>query len=390
MLTLISHRLLSPIALLGMLLLTTAPAQASLATDLETLNTQASALNEHLLVTTVASDTTCGRLLDANRMARDLVNNITQIDESLAAPLQVDAATLDALDQLSHTTLAVANETLRLSVDLNAVSGTVQAFTLKDGIVAMLQLSDDIGTMADRIGEMADKILVMSDNIGLMADRILITQELQNQNIALTTQSILQTQTNALAVVAVVEDSSYNLNFTNLITNGELLTARMMAVAFSPGTMDDELARIATDVQNFLAEVQTIHDIVSLDTAASTMYISADALKQLFDMSIMLTGLATAIDGYVIAIGGLQTVTADPTLASSLQSMLQLSADIGLMANRILEMADQILIMADNIGLQADQILATQEAMNLNVATTQSSILAAQTFTVNLIALRGL
>ena len=33
--------------------------------------------------------------------------------------------------------------------------------------------------------------------------------------------------------------------------------------------------------------------------------------------------------------------------------------DIGVMANRILEMADLILVMADNIGLQADQILLT-------------------------------
>ncbi len=43
---------------------------------------------------------------------------------------------------------------------------------------AMLQLSTDIGSMADRIGEMADRIVVTEDKIGQMADRIVATEEL--------------------------------------------------------------------------------------------------------------------------------------------------------------------------------------------------------------------
>ena len=42
----------------------------------------------------------------------------------------------------------------------------------------ILELSDDISTMANRIGEMADLILLMSDDIGEMADRIVHTEEL--------------------------------------------------------------------------------------------------------------------------------------------------------------------------------------------------------------------
>ncbi len=64
----------------------------------------------------------------------------------------------------------------------------------------------------------------------------------------------------------------------------------------------------------------------------------------------------------------------DPTLCASLKSMLTLSADVGLMAERIREMGDQILLMSDNIGLQADQILVTQQAMNADVAATQTSV----------------
>ncbi len=79
------------------------------------------------------------------------------------------------------TVLNISNESLRLSLDLKALSTVSRAITLKDGMTAMLQLSDDIGTRADRIGEMSDKILVMSDNIGVMADRILVSQQLQSQ-----------------------------------------------------------------------------------------------------------------------------------------------------------------------------------------------------------------
>jgi hypothetical protein len=70
--------------------------------------------------------------------------------------------------------------------------------------------------------------------------------------------------------------------------------------------------------------------------------------------------------------------------------MLQLSSDIGSMADRIGEMADNILVMSDNIGTQADQIVLTQQAMNLNVATTQSAIPGAQQMAIGIIAARSL
>lgn len=364
--------------------------QPSLLTDLQNLNSQSTALNTQLAGINLSADSVCGPLVNASQATRDLVNSITAINENLAAPLQIDADVLTELDDLFVASTGIANESLRLSVDLNTLSTAADALTLKDGIVAMLQLSDDIGTMADRIGEMADNILVMSDNIGLMADRILLTQELQNQNVALTTNSILQTQTNALTLVSVVEVATYDLSFATLIAEGNLLAARMMAVAFNPWTMDDQLAAVATDVKAFLDDVSLTNDAISADAASNTMTISADAMVQLGNMSLMLTALATAIDGYVVAIGGIQAITSDRDLTASLQSMLQLSADIGVMANRIGEMGDLILVMADNIGLQAEQILLTQQAMNVNVAATQAAILGAQDMTIMLIAARSL
>ena len=377
-------------ALFSALLLPALPARASLLTDVQALNSQAGTLKDYLTATNLATDPVCSRLVEANRMARSLANSIATVDSNLAAPLTVDSTTLDALDQLSGTTLALASESTRLSLDLGTLSATANAFTIKDGIVAMLQLSDDIGTMADRIGEMSDKILTMSDNIGLMADRIIVTQQLQNQNVALTTQSILATQTNALALVSVLEDSSYNVSIANLIASGNLLAANMQAVTLSPKTMSKTLATVATDVKNYLAQVQAVRNTISTDASLNTMTFTPTGLTQLTDLSAMLAGLGTAVDGYVIAIGGLQAITSSSTLSASLKSMLQLSADIGVMSNRILEMGDEILVMSDNIGMQADLILATQAAMNGNVAGVQTSILGAQTFAVSLIVARNL
>jgi hypothetical protein len=390
MLSLNCRRILAIFVLFGTMSLQALPARATLATDLQALNTQTVTLKDYLAATQLSADSVCGALVQANQQARALVNSVTLFDASLAAPITVDADTLAALDQLSITSLSLANEALRLSLDLSTLSNVAEAITLKDGIVAMLQLSDDIGSMADRIGEISDKILVMSDNIGLMADRIIATQVLQNQNVALTTQSVLQTQTNALALVSVIETSSYNVSLANLITNGNLLAARMSAVVLSPWTMSTQLASVATDVRTFLDQVKAAESLVSADAAGNTLYVSADTLTQLADLSLMLTSLGTAVDGYVIAIDGLKAMTSDSTLYASLKSMLTLSADIGLMANRILEMGDQILLMADNIGLQADQILVTQQAMNVSVAATQASILGAQTLAVSTIAARSL
>ena len=372
--------------------LLSAYARADVATDLQALNTQATALQSYLEGVQLNADSTtlCGPLVQADNMARDMVNSITAVDESLAAPLQLDADVLAGIEGLSNTTLSLANEALRLSVDLQSLSTGVDMITLKDALAAMLQLSTDIGSMADRIGEMADNILVMSDNIGLMADRILLTQELQNRNVELTINSILQTQTNSLALVSVVEDSSYDVDFARLISEGELLAARMGAVAFSPWTLDDQLAAVRDDVKVFLADVQSVQDALSNDSTMNTLDISYDALIQLGNLSLMLSSLAGAVDAYVIAIEGLQAFTSSATLADAMHSMLMMSADIGILSNNILQMADQILVMSDNIGMQADQIVLTQQTMNLNVATTQTAILGAQQMAIGIIAARSL
>ena len=51
--------------------------------------------------------------------------------------------------------------------------------------------------------------------IGLMADRILITQQIQNDNVALTQQNILTAQTNVIGLVAQIDTSACDLELAN-------------------------------------------------------------------------------------------------------------------------------------------------------------------------------
>ncbi len=315
---------------------------------------------------------------------------INTASESITTTMSVNTATLTQLELISTNITALSTESSLLGNALVLMSGNVDAMSIKSGLDAMLQLSSDIGTMADRIGSMADKILIMSDNIGIMADRILETQRIQSENLALTQSSILQTQTNMLELVSVVETLSYNLSMTNLIAQGELLIARMMAVTLNPLTMKYELQGVRDDVRSYLTDLQTFTALVNQDQLNQTMYINADSLTALMNFSIMMNAMGTVLDGYVIAIDAYKYSTSSLTLKDAMASMLTISSDIGRMSNSILLMADQILAMADNIGMQADQIILVQEQQNINIQMTQASVLAAQELAINIIKLRAL
>lgn len=388
--------LVSFIALMFAALLTTPVLAAkpvpasSLTTDLQGLVSEGNALNTQLSGINLTADNLCSELLQANQAANVYIDNIAAIDAGLAAPLSLDADALTALDDLSAVTLNLANEAMRLSINIDSLSATTQMFTISDGLVAMLQLSDDIGVMADRILEMADKILVMADNIGLMADRIIATQEIQNANIALTQASILTTQQNILTLVSVIDTSVFDIDLQNLVSDGNLLAWRMATVLLSPSNMATELQSIATDISTYANNVVASDETISTAAASNTLTINQDSLTSLANISIIMTSLGTALEGYALAVDGLSAITTEPTLADATGSMLSLSNDIGIMANRILEMGDLILAMSDNIGLQADQILLTQQLQSTNVAATQAAILSAQATSIALVASLGL
>jgi hypothetical protein len=362
------------------------PTTSPLATDLQNLVTEGNALNSQLAGINLSADTLCSDLLQANRAVNAYIDSIVAVDASLSAPLTLDTDVLQALEDLSAVLVGLGSESVGLSTDLNALELTTDQITIAEGLAAMLSLSADIGVMADRIGEMADRILVMSDNIGLMADRILITQQIQNDNVALTLASILTTQQNLLVLVSVLDTSVYNNDLLSALTSGNLLSLDMGTTVLTVFNMANELAGLSTDVSALKDQIMVLDDSMTVDGFNNMLYVNSDSLVTLTNLSGMVASLATAVQGYAIAIDGLAAITSTPTLTDAIGSMLSLSGDIGVMSNRIGEMADLILAMSDNIGLQADQIVLTQQLQSTNIVATQASILAAQDLAIVTIA----
>jgi hypothetical protein len=244
--------------------------------------------------------------------------------------------------------------------------------------------------MADRILEMANKILLMADNIGAMADRILVTQQLQNTNIALTQASILTAQQNMLVLSRTFNTFAYNSGLSGLVSQGNVLSGQMGAVTLSKTSMNTQLAGIAAGVTAYLNSVIVLYTQMSSDSVVASFYVNGDTLTYLGDLSSINLALAHSLDSYAAAINSLAPLTSTPVLSDATASMLQLTRDIGTMANRIVEMGDKIIIMADNVGAMSGRIVDTQTLQQSNITLTQSSLLSAQTTTVNVIATAGL
>ncbi len=389
---LFTQNLLKTIMLLVALVMFNQKAMAvsPLASDLQGLVSEANAFNTQLVNISMGADAFCGELLSANQSANTYVTNVENVNASLASPISLDADILQALQDLSAVNVSLATQAIRLSTDLNALSASVDQLSIAQGISAMLRLSDDIGAMADRIGEMSDRILVMSDNIGLMADNILITQQIQNDNVTLTQQNMLTAQTNVINLVAQIDTSVYNTELLSQMSVASLLQLDMEAVVLNALNAATELATVALDVDSLKLQIQNLDSVMSADAVNNTMTINQQSLLTLMDLSGKLAAMAIAVDGYAIAVDGLNAVSATPTLEDSVGSILSLSADIGVMANRIGEEADLILAMADSIGVQAEQILLVQQQQSLNVATTQAALLNAQELMIGLIVNYGL
>jgi hypothetical protein len=367
-----------------------APTVSPLATDLQTLLAEANALNTQLAGINLAADNICGPLISASQSSSAHIDNIASVDSSLSAPLTLDADILTALENLSATYVSLGSEAVRISSDLNALSNAVDQLNMAEGISLVLALSDDIGTMANRIGEMADRILVMSDNIGAMADNIILTQQIQNANVDLTLQNILTAQTNVVNLVAQLDTSIYNLDLLSQLDFATLLEGDMSSLMLTAENVATELANLIPDVASLKTQIETTSSVIDSDSINNTMVVNEQSMITLMGVSSKVAALATAVEGYAIAVDGLNATSQQPTLADSVNSILVLSSDIGTMANRIGSEADQILEMADNIGMQATAIVATQQLQSLNVAATQTALLNAQVTMINLIVAYGL
>ncbi len=159
---------------------------------------------------------------------------------------------------------------------------------------------------------------------------------------------------------AALNPANFTDDLNQLVLDGNVLLASMESVSLKSLTMASQLATLETSTQLYLESVGAVYKTVSSSTDNTTMSLTNEMLVPLQTLSAITASLTQSLVGLAGQVAVLSSFTSLSTLESSLTSMLRLSDDIGVMADRILEMSDQILIMADNIGLMADRILATQ------------------------------
>ncbi len=370
--------------------LTLSWAHAALKDELLIIDNDMALLDHNISSTTLTAQTLCAPLIKINQEAKAITQAMTQTTHNLTAPISLDNDTLTALESLITRASTLSSSSQLLSAQLNTLQPTTDMGILRDGITATLQLSAEIGTMADRIGAMADKILVMADNIGLMADRILVTQQIQSDNLATTQNTILQTQSNILTIVSIIETDSYNFNINTLIAQGDLLAAKIMATILNPWTMASQMENLKNDTTAFMTDIKNFQNNLKSDLQNNTVYIEELSLASLTNMTHMLMALSAAAETVSGSINALQSITSSRTLEDALKNMFVMVANINTMADAILEMGDTILLMADNIGTQAEQIILMQEAQNANITIVQSAILGIQQMGIGIFASRNL
>ncbi len=371
------------------LAITALPARASLTTDLQNLVIQGNALTSSLSLFSFAEQS-CSDLGLLNQDIEGFVASTEALTGSLPDPLSVSAEDMDALDSLSGIAKEMAENSLRLSLEIQSIEDVAELFEYRAALSAMLRLSDDIGTMADRILEMADRILAMADNIGTMAERILITQQIQNSNVALTQGSLLTTQQNMVLLSDSISSIIYNLTLGQITSDSNNLLDDMTVVALTEENMAQELERLEASTSLLVSGVVDLYTWMSVSSQGASHYIDGDTLTSLGDLSNIYTTLAFSLETYAATVNNLAPLTDTAILSDATASMLRLSADISVMAGRMMEMVNKIIVMADNIGLMADNIIATQELQQANIELTESSLLTAQSVTITTIKNMGL
>jgi len=365
-------------------------ANANLTTDLDTLVADLDLISADLNAITIQNGTACTDLGTLNTSIEDYIVSLETVTAQLAAPLSLTTEDLISLDALSKTVQGMASGSTTLSWDLLSIENTYDLVEYRAALSAMLRLSDDIGTMADRILEMADRILVMADNIGLMADRILITQQLQSSNVALTQAAILVTQQNMVALSDSLSSIGYNLSLGLLNEETQLLATNMANTVLTETNMASELTALELNTTAVLNQTVNLYTLAMQNSQSASHYINGDTLTLLGDLSNIHKALAVSLETYANAVNALAPVTDNIILSDATAAMLRLAQDIGIMADRIMEMSDKIIVMADNIGVMSGRIVDTQNIQQTNIELTQSSVLTAQNVTITVIKNMGL
>lgn len=168
-------------------------------------------------------------------------------------------------------------------------------------------------------------------------------------------------------VYGALNPANFTTDLNQLVIDGNNLLANMENVTLTSLAMATQLSTLENSTQLYLDSVGNVYKDVAASTDNTTMSLTNEMLVPLQTLSAITASLAQSLVDLSGQMALLAANTTTTTVEASLASMLRLSDDIGVMADRILEMAGMILIMADNIGLMADRILATQVIQSDNL-----------------------
>ena len=363
---------------------------AALTDSLQGLVGQGSALDANLSAFSFASGDSCSQLGTLNTSVEDYIRSIEAVSAQLSAPLSLTQEDLTSLDDLSALARSMAQQSLRLAQEIDSIDDAAELFEYRAGLSAVLRLSGDIGTMADRILEMADRILLMADNIGAMADKIVYTITLQSANMAFIQSAMLTTQENMVRLNASLSSVVYNLTLGQLVSDGNVLAAEMNATMLDETNMASELARLEGATALMEAALIDLYAFAGMNSADASHYVDGDTLTYLTDLSEINLALARSIEVFAGTVGEAAPLTQAPVLSDAMATMLRLAQDIKVMGDRIMEMSAKIVVMADNVGVMSGRIVEVQGIMNDDMALTAASLGASQRIIVGLIGTYGL
>ncbi|WP_345974522.1 hypothetical protein [Sulfurimonas sp. HSL3-7] len=367
-----------------------AKAQASLTTELQGLVSQGSALDANLSAFSFDEGDDCSQLGTLNTSIEAYIESIEAIYAQLSSPLSLTQEDMTSLDDLSTISRSMAEESVRMALELNSIESVADLFEYRAGLSAMLRLSDDIGTMADRILEMANRILVMADNIGSMADKIVVTMTLQSSNMQFIQASLLTTQQNMAALNSSLSSIVYNLTLEQVQSDGDALSSDMNMTILTNFNMADELGQLQEQSALLMGKVLSLYTFASLNSAMASHYVDGDTLTYFSDLSEINRALAQSTENFARTVQLIAPLTETPVLSDATNSMLKLVQDIRLMSDRIMEMSDKIIVMADNIGAMSERIVEVEGIQTSNMAYTVDSLTTSQKITVGIIESYGL
>ncbi len=176
-----------------------------------------------------------------------------------------------------------------------------------------------------------------------------------------------------ITTTANAATSALATDLQDLVAQGNNVNTQLAAASLNIDNSCTELGSAIASVEAFTAAVEAVSGNLS-----APLSLDVDSITALDDLSIVSTNIASVLPVLSADISAISTNSDLADIQAALDTMLKLSDDIGVMADRILEMADKILLMADNIGLMADRILLTQQIQSSNLALTQAFMLSTQ------------